>query len=182
MSQQKKTMKKRCSYNRKQKHSSRVWNISKAAPHEVSSHTKIYIWPYWAALLDVNGRTSGALEKTSKCMHDMHISLQKKTKHGWPLGSGVFLPISCGRMDSQHKSFWNVKGVHRWSTHIWPLQTKNAKNKRVRIFFFFFALYCTFSSLKAVCYDTVHSSDEKEKENEIIVLAPRSWDVTIFFC
>lgn len=31
-------------------------------PHQVSSHTKIYIWPYLDALLNVNGRTSGALE------------------------------------------------------------------------------------------------------------------------
>lgn len=46
-------------------------NISKAAPHEVSSHThshNIYICmcvcvcPFSDALLNVNGRTSGALE------------------------------------------------------------------------------------------------------------------------
>lgn len=78
------------------------------------------------------------------------------------------------RQTNEGKSHsWPIgTGVFIWSTQIWPSQIT-----------FFFALYCTFNKFLPKLFAMIQYIHRvtRGKENEIIVLAPRSWDVTSLF-
>lgn len=59
----------------------------------------------------------------------------------------------------------NVKHVHRWSTHIWPLQIKNAKINLSEYFFFLCtAPLVSFFQSHLLWYSTFINSDKKDRE------------------